>query len=145
MALPSRWDVLVLASQCALNSKLDYKEKLKELNISKNKKSFVFGLALESQYIEMEGIEFRLKKKKFYISVQACKFSQFLDFIQRNKVVYIEIYCSKTLCSKKWYNHWDYKALKLYPYCKKYSPLWGYYCFPEYDNEIKLLSGSSID
>ena len=145
MALTNRFDILALASRCVLEPKFDYKEKLNELNISKNKKSFVFGLSLDSQWIEMEGIEFRLKKKKFYVSVQACKLSQFLDFIQHNKIVYIEIYCSKTLCTKKWFNHWDYKALKMYPYCKKYSPLWGYYCFPEYDNVIRMLPGSGVE
>lgn len=145
MALTYRWDVLALARRCALDSVFDYKEKLAELNLSKNKKSFVFGLTLQSEWIEMEGIQFRLKKKKFYVSVQACKISHFLDFIKTNKVVYIEVYCSRTLCSKKWFDHWDWPSLKFYPYCKKYNPLWGYYCYPAYDDVIKILPFSTIE
>lgn len=142
MALASRWDVLALARRCALDSVFDYKQQLEDLKLSKIKKSYVFGLTLESEYIEMEGINFLLKSKKFYISVQACKVSQLLDFIKTNKVVYIEVYCSRTLCSKKWFNHWDWTALKFYPYCKKYNPVWGYYCYPEYDSLIKILPTS---
>lgn len=67
--------------------------------------------------------------------------NDFLDFIKCNKLDYVELFVSRTLCSGKWFNHWDLPTLKFYPYCKKFKPVLKYYCFPEftyYDGNVQM-------
>ena len=88
----------------------------------------------------MGGIDTVIKTKKrkiFYIVVNACKLYEFLEFVRLNQLQYVELFVSKTVCSKKWFNHWDFQSLKFYPYCKKIEPIYRYSCFPEYDSYVK--------
>ena len=123
----------------------EYQQKLFDLNLSKNKTRFVFRLTLPAKCIEMSGINMQLKKDNFYVSVKACNLSEFFMFSRLNKVIYIEIYVSKALCSKKWFDHWDYTSLKFYPYCKQSREFMSYSFCTGDDDEIKTNRKSRFD
>lgn len=123
----------------------EFEEKLNALNLTKNKTVFVFQLTLPSQCLDMSGIMMQLKKNNFYVSVKACKLSEFFKFLRLTKVTYIEMYVSRTSCSRKWFDHWDYPSLKFYPYCKHSKEFWSYHFYPGSDNEIKMITKSLCD
>lgn len=136
-------NILELVRRVTSDITLDYWEDLKNLNIEKNKKPLTFGVRLKSQWIQMGGIDMIVKKTKlkiFYIVVKACKLYEFLEFVRLNKLQYVEMYVSKTLCTKKWFNHWDFESLKFYPYCRKFEPIYRFDCFPEYDPNVKSFN-----
>ena len=112
---------------------------MKNLNLEKVKQSFVFGVIMKNDHIEMEGIKMRLQYQKIYISVKGCHLYDFLVFVRISEIRYIELYVSRTHCSRKLYNHWDFSTLKIYSNCKIYQPYFGYYCYLEFDSDVEVL------
>ena len=132
-----RYDVLSLVRKVALDPTFQFESELEQLKLKKVKGSYIFGMTTKNETIEMEGIPFRYKVPKFYVSVRAAKMYDFLVFVKTANIKYIELYITRTRCSKKMYNHWDYPSLKIYANCKIYEPYYGYYCYIELDQEIK--------
>lgn len=139
MVSVKRWDIISLVRKVALNPLFDFEDELTGLNLKKIKESYVFGMTTKTGYIEMEGIFFHLKEPKFYISVKACKLRDFLIFVRTSHIKYIELYVSRSRCTKKMYNHWDFPSLKIYAKCKVFEPYFGYHCHLELDADIDTV------
>ena len=134
-------DILELVRKVCSDATFDYIEPYKQLNLDRIKKPIVFNIRIKDRMFEMGGMRSCFKKFDFFVVVKCNKLYEFLEFIKVNKIVYIELFISRAKCSKKWFNHWDLKSVRFYPYCKITQPVLSYYCYPDcIDNSVKKRS-----
>lgn len=140
MASTKSVEILELIKKVTQDPTYDYMQDYNNLGIDNDKRSIVFRLRIKNRRFQMNEMDCCFKKFEFFVAVKSKKLYEFIEFVRLNKIVYIEIFTSKVICYRKWFNHWDLKSVRFYPYCKINRPVLTYYCYPEYNDFVKKNS-----
>lgn len=116
-----------------------YKEPLHKLFITE-KMDLVFGITLNQETINMSNFNVNLKNKEFFIKIRALQIAQLFEFVRANSVCRISIIISNAQCRKKLFVHNDLPAVKIFQQCKMPDPQYGYYCYPQPNRIVPIIS-----
>lgn len=123
------YEILQLIKRVCKDPSYDYMEDYNKLNLSNVKRSIVFHIIIKERRFIMNDWLNCFKKPDFYVAVKADKLYEFIEFVRLHKISFIEIFASKTICNRKWFNHTELSSVRFYPYCKRIHPVLRYYCY----------------
>lgn len=134
-------EMLHLLNRVCVDSTFDYVNDLKLLNLENQKKPVIFCVKVANRRFMMNGWEGCFKKNGFFVGLKYHQFAEMLEFCKQIDIIAVQIIISKARCSNKWFNHSDFKSLRIYPYCYPYTPLLAYNCYIGNDVQIKKNEG----